>query len=98
VIAVTYSHWADVRDSGSSGKRESVVLESSGQSAGKNSLTKREADVVRLVSQGLANKAVARELGIEEGTVKIHLHNTYRKLGIQNRFALLRIAIDNRGE
>jgi two-component system nitrate/nitrite response regulator NarL len=75
-----------------------VVLESSGQGAGKNSLTKREADVVRLVSQGLANKAVARELGIEEGTVKIHLHNTYRKLGIRNRTALLRVAVDEHGK
>jgi DNA-binding NarL/FixJ family response regulator len=76
----------------------SVVSENSGLNSEKNILTKREADVVRLVSLGLANKAVARELGIQEGTVKIHLHNTYRKLGIQNRFALLRIAIDNRGE
>jgi two-component system nitrate/nitrite response regulator NarL len=75
-----------------------MVSESSDPSLGTNALTKREADVVRLVSLGLANKAVARELGIGEGTVKIHLHNTYRKLGIQNRMALLRMAISARGK
>jgi hypothetical protein len=37
-------------------------------------LTRREAEVARLVSQGLANKVVAGQLGLCEGTVKIHLH------------------------
>jgi two-component system, NarL family, nitrate/nitrite response regulator NarL len=66
-----------------------VVSENSGPSSAKNTLTKRETAVVRLVSLGLANKSVARELGIEEGTVKIHLHNTFRKLGIRSRMALM---------
>jgi two-component system, NarL family, nitrate/nitrite response regulator NarL len=65
-------------------------------SSEKNTLTKRETDVVRLVSQGLSNKTVAKKLGIEEGTVKIHLYKTYRKLGIRNRLDLLRIAIGER--
>jgi DNA-binding NarL/FixJ family response regulator len=52
-------------------------------------LTSREAEVVRLVSQGLSNKAVARQLGVQEGTVKIHLHNVFRKLGVSNRTRLI---------
>lgn len=52
-------------------------------------LTRREAEVVRLVSQGLANKIVARHLGLREGTVKIHLHNIYRKLRVANRTGLI---------
>lgn len=45
--------------------------------------------MVRLVSQGLSNKAVARQLGVQEGTVKIHLHNVFRKLGVSNRTRLI---------
>ena len=42
-----------------------------------------------LVAQGLQNKAVAHHLAIGEGTVKVHLHNIYRKLGIENRSQLV---------
>jgi DNA-binding NarL/FixJ family response regulator len=52
-------------------------------------LTARERDVVRLVSNGLSNKVVARHLGLREGTIKIHLHNVYRKLRIANRMTLI---------
>jgi two-component system nitrate/nitrite response regulator NarL len=53
------------------------------------SLTRRETEVVRLVSQGLANKVIARELGVREGTVKIHLHSVFRKLRISSRNDLI---------
>ena len=43
-------------------------------------LTDRENDITRLVAQGLANKEICRQLGLMEGTVKIHLHNIYTKL------------------
>lgn len=52
-------------------------------------LTRREEQVAQLVSQGLANKAVAGRLGLQEGTVKIHLHNIYRKLQVPNRTRLI---------
>lgn len=58
-------------------------------------LTKREVEVAGLVSQGLANKTVAKQLGVREGTVKIHLHNIYRKLGVSNRAELILSAIAN---
>lgn len=51
-------------------------------------LTPREREVVRLVVQGLRNKEIARRLSLSEGTVKIHLHNTYDKLKVQGRMAL----------
>jgi DNA-binding NarL/FixJ family response regulator len=60
-------------------------------------LTKREVQIVRLVSQGLANKVIAEELGVREGTVKIHLHSIYRKLRISSRTELiLRVLSDSR--
>jgi len=52
-------------------------------------LTRREAEVAGLVSQGLANKVIAGQLGVAEGTVKIHLHNIYRKLQVPNRTGLM---------
>ena len=51
-------------------------------------LTGREREVMRLAAEGLANKAIARQLRVSEGTVKLHLHSIYRKLGIKSRFAL----------
>lgn len=51
-------------------------------------LTPREVEVVRLVVQGLRNKEIARRLSLSEGTVKIHLHNTYDKLKVEGRMAL----------
>ena len=59
-------------------------------------LTRREAEVAWLVSQGLANRAVAAQLGVREGTVKIHLHNIYQKLRVSNRTALMLGVLANR--
>src|SRR3954447_10015623 len=44
-------------------------------------LTAREYEIAGLVAQGLSNKHIARLLKLSEGTVKIHLHNIYEKLG-----------------
>jgi DNA-binding NarL/FixJ family response regulator len=51
-------------------------------------LTRREREIMLLVAEGLSNKLVARQLAVSEGTVKIHLHNIYRKVGVANRTAL----------
>ncbi|MBV9174262.1 MAG: response regulator transcription factor [Chloroflexi bacterium] len=48
-------------------------------------LTERETEVLRLVSLGLSNKQIARELQIGEGTVKTHVSSVLNKLGLQSR-------------
>ena len=48
-------------------------------------LTGRQTDVVRLLARGLSNKAIARELGVSEGTVKVHLLAVFRALDVRNR-------------
>lgn len=48
-------------------------------------LTDRQLDVLRLLSRGSPNKVIARELGISEGTVKIHLAAIFRALNVRNR-------------
>jgi DNA-binding NarL/FixJ family response regulator len=48
-------------------------------------LTKRENEILHLVADGLSNAEVARQLWVTEQTVKFHLSNSYRKLGVTNR-------------
>jgi DNA-binding NarL/FixJ family response regulator len=48
-------------------------------------LTDREREVLILVAQGLANKQIARRLGISEKTVKAHLTNVFQRIGVADR-------------
>jgi two-component system, NarL family, nitrate/nitrite response regulator NarL len=52
-------------------------------------LSPRERAVALLIAGGLSNKDIARELGLRLGTVKIHVHNIFRKLGVKNRQSLI---------
>jgi DNA-binding NarL/FixJ family response regulator len=52
-------------------------------------LSPRERAVALLICGGLSNKDIARELGLRLGTVKIHVHNIFRKLGVRNRQSLI---------
>lgn len=51
----------------------------------RNLLTERQLDVLRLLARGKPNKLIARDLGISEGTVKIHLAAIFRALNVRNR-------------
>jgi two-component system, NarL family, response regulator LiaR len=48
-------------------------------------LTERETDVLKLIARGRANKQIARELFVAMSTVKTHVNNLYRKLGVSSR-------------
>jgi DNA-binding NarL/FixJ family response regulator len=48
-------------------------------------LTRREAEVLGLVRSGLANKQIARRLGISERTVKAHLTSVFQRIGVADR-------------
>ena len=48
-------------------------------------MTRREHEILRLVAEGLTNAQLARMLWLSEQTVKFHLSNIYRKLGVANR-------------
>lgn len=51
-------------------------------------LTARETEVMRHVAGGMSNQEIANKLVVTEGTIKIHIHNIYRKLGFSNRVDL----------
>lgn len=48
-------------------------------------LTRRQLDVLKLLSIGRSNKQIARQLDITEGTVKVHLNRIFKALGVRNR-------------
>jgi len=50
-------------------------------------LTPRQKDVLTLVVKGNSNKEIAKELGLGEGTVKVHLASLFRTLGVHTRSA-----------
>lgn len=56
-------------------------------------LTEREAEVLQLLAQGLANKQIAASLGISENTVKFHVSAIFAKLGATSRTEAVRIGI-----
>jgi two-component system, NarL family, nitrate/nitrite response regulator NarL len=68
---------------------ETLIRREAGARDAANVLTPRELELVRLAADGLRNKEISRRLQIKEGTVKIHLHNVYEKLGIRNRVQLV---------
>jgi len=57
-------------------------------------LTERELGIVRAVARGLSNEAISKELWVAEQTVKFHLTNIYRKLGVTNRTEAARYAFE----
>lgn len=58
-------------------------------------LTDRELSILRLVAEGLSNLDIASKLYVTEQTVKFHLSNIYRKLGVGNRTEATRYAYRN---
>jgi len=61
----------------------------------KYNLTKRELEILKLITQALSNKEIAKELYISDQTVSVHRKNIMRKLGVSNIAGLIKIAYDN---
>ena len=61
-----------------------ALLPAAGRSEG-DRLSPREREVLVLVSQGMANKQIARAMGIAERTVKVHLNSVFRQIGVSDR-------------
>jgi DNA-binding NarL/FixJ family response regulator len=58
-------------------------------------LTDRERTILAAVASGQTTAAISRELWVSEHTIKFHLTNIYRKLGVNNRAGAVRFAIEN---
>jgi DNA-binding NarL/FixJ family response regulator len=69
-----------------------AVAEASRPLAGHVDLTAREREILTLVADGLTNATIGKQLWVTEQTVKFHLSNIYRKLGVANRTEASRYA------
>jgi len=58
-----------------------------------NILTPRQTEVLQCLAKGLSNKQIAYELGLSEGTVKIHITLLMRTLEVSNRVSAIREGI-----
>lgn len=67
-----------------------LLFEEESEPQSRGPLTEREAEVLGLLSRGLANKQIAMQLGISEHTVKFHVSSIYTKLNVTNRTEAVR--------
>ena len=56
-------------------------------------ITNRQSEILHLLAQGLVNKEIASNLGISANTVKAHLYEMFRSLGVKNRTAAVKVAL-----
>jgi DNA-binding NarL/FixJ family response regulator len=63
----------------------------------RSQLTARESEVVVLVEKGFRNRDIARSLGIQTGTVKIHLKHIFEKTGVRGRYGLALTGLRDKG-
>ena len=73
-----------------------ALLPTAGRSEG-DRLSPREREILDLVSQGMANKQIARALGIAERTVKVHLNSVFRQINVADRTSAALWARENLG-
>ena len=85
--------WALVSFLRRSGSKAALRVRNGGAfaaAAASHGITAREAEIIRLLLEGKDNRGITEALFISDHTVKNHIHNIYRKLGIQNRIQLVR--------
>ena len=71
-----------------------VIGDVSGQAGEGLGLTEREMSMLKALARGLSNQAISKEFWVTEQTVKFHLSNIYRKLGVANRTEAARFAYE----
>jgi DNA-binding NarL/FixJ family response regulator len=70
-------------------------LRSTSQDSPQRLITERELEILQYVAEGLSNSQIGKQLWVTEQTVKFHLSNIYRKLGVSNRTEAARLAYQN---
>jgi len=71
-----------------------VIGDVNGQAGDGLGLTEREMSMLKALARGLSNQAISKEFWVTEQTVKFHLSNIYRKLGVANRTEAARFAYE----
>lgn len=76
------------------GEGAGAVAASADSKAEAFGLSRREAEVLRHLAQGLSNKEIARALDLQEVTIKLHMRGLFRKMAARNRTQVLRQAYE----
>jgi DNA-binding NarL/FixJ family response regulator len=71
------------------------IRESGGRSQGRDLLSPREAQILRLIARGLTNRTIAREIGVAPRTADQHVHNIFIKVGVRSRTEAVRYAVEH---
>lgn len=90
IVSAVLRHWE--ASEGPESSDESGLVEDKLDTFGLDVLTPREAQIIHLVLQGHSTPSAAAYLGISEGTVKVHRHHAYTKLGISSQSELFSMA------
>ena len=93
VLLGEYWKWQEHRFHQCLAEREPV--EEAFDSFGRERLTARERDIVRLLLAGHSTKSAARELGISDGPVKVHRKHVYQRLEVSSQSQLFRLFLDH---
>jgi len=91
-VRQSFVHSIHLARPGDSSSSAAVGASRLADGAGVSVLTRREREILALVAEGHSNSAMAKRLWVTEQTVKFHLSNIYRKLGVANRTAATRWA------
>lgn len=90
LAAATLRNWGAMAAQEPAGQAQ--LIEDRLHDFGKHVLSPRESEIVQLILQGHSTPSAAAYLGISEGTVKVHRHNAYSKLGITSQAELFSMA------
>lgn len=95
LYALACKHWSLVRQKAAPAAALEVgrLVQEAASTFGKEVLTPRECEVVKLVLRGYSTKSISQALGISPGTVKVHRENIYAKLGVSSQAELFNLFI-----
>jgi two-component system, NarL family, nitrate/nitrite response regulator NarL len=65
-----------------------AAIDGAALTGSKRQLTVRQNEIVTMLKTGSSNREIARVLGVTEGTIKVHLHRIFRRIGVANRTQL----------
>jgi len=88
ISALIFAHWGQTRPATDPGRAETPQLETVLRALAQDRLTAREIEVIGMVLKGYSAAAIAEDLSISHGTVKVHRKNAYRKLHISSQAEL----------
>lgn len=95
LYALARRHWAASHPRAARAHEQEVgrIVQAAAENFGRDVLTPRECEVVKLVLRGYSTKSISQSLGISPGTVKVHRENIYAKLDVSTQAELFNLFI-----